>query len=68
MSNVFRAGHRIRLEITSMDHPRALKARIEIGGPIHLPYHVCSSRTTVHWISHDLEHPSHLLLPVIPAQ
>ena len=68
MSNVFKAGHRIRLEIASMDHPRALAARIEIGGPIHLPYHVCSSRTTVHRIHHDPAHPSHLLLPVIPAE
>lgn len=66
MSNVFRAGHRIRLEITSMDHPRALAARIEIGGPIHLPYHVCSSRTILHRVFHDPAHPSHLLLPVIP--
>jgi hypothetical protein len=68
MSNVFRVGHRIRVEIASMDHPRALPARIEMGGPIHLPYHVCSGRTTVHRIFHDLGNPSHLLLPVIPAE
>jgi predicted acyl esterase len=66
MSNVFKVGHRIKLEITSMDHPRALPARIEIGGPIHLPYHVCSSKTTFHKIYHEEEYPSHLLLPVTP--
>lgn len=68
MSNVFRAGHRIVLEIASIDHPRALAARVEIGGPIHLPYHVGSRRTTVYRVYHDTACPSHLLLAVIPAR
>jgi uncharacterized protein len=32
----------------------------------YIPYHICSSRTTLHCIYHDTERPSHLLLPVIP--
>jgi putative CocE/NonD family hydrolase len=55
-SNVFKAGHRLKLEITSSDFTRE-NARFH-----HLP----SSQVTLHKIYHDKEHPSHLLLPVIP--
>ncbi len=65
ISNVFKAGHRIKLVIGSMDHAKALVPSPAIGSS-HLPYHVCSSRTTLHRIYHDEEHPSHLLLPIIP--
>jgi len=33
-----------------------------------VPYHICSSRATVHRIFHDARRPSHLLLPVIPSE
>jgi hypothetical protein len=62
---VFKARHRIRLEITSMDHPRSSVAPITVG-QYHLPYHLCSSKTTLHRIHFDREHSSHLLLPIIP--
>lgn len=58
-SNVFKAGHRIKLEIESMDSPRDPEGA-------HWGYHLCSSKTTVHKIYRDRQHQSHLLLPVIP--
>lgn len=62
--NVFRAGHQIKLEITSMDFGRG---DIALTISAHYPYHLCSSKTTLHKIYHDPERPSHLLLPVIPT-
>lgn len=62
-ANVFRKGHRICLDITSMDVPTG------IGGATnaeYVPYHVCSSKTVVHRIHHGARHPSHLLLPIVP--
>jgi uncharacterized protein len=32
----------------------------------YAPYHICSSKTVVHKIYHDEQHPSHLVLPIIP--
>lgn len=67
MSNLFKAGHCIKLEITSMDHHLAPVAPLSIG-QVHMPYHICSSNTTLHRIYHDLEHQSYILLPVIPRK
>ncbi|MBI2823010.1 MAG: CocE/NonD family hydrolase [Acidobacteria bacterium] len=65
---VFKAGHRLKLLILSMDHPKARDWKLAPAtlGASHMPWHICSSRTTLHRIYHDLEHPSALLLPVIP--
>lgn len=62
-ANQFKAGHRICLEITSMDAPNGTGA---MTGVEYIPYHVCSSRTVTHKIYRDSERPSHLLLPVVP--
>jgi putative CocE/NonD family hydrolase len=62
-ANLFRAGHRICLEIASADLPTGVGGATNVE---YIPYHVCSSRTTLHHIYHDTEHPSHLLLPVVP--
>ena len=62
-ANLFRRGHRICMEISSADLPTG------IGGNTHveyMPWHICSSATTVHKIHRDARHPSHLVLPVIP--
>lgn len=62
-ANLFRKGHRVCLEITSLDLPTG------IGGATnaeYIPYHICSSQTTLHRVYHDATRPSHLLLPVIP--
>lgn len=63
LSNVFKAGHRIELEIRSQeasDDP--LTALLPPDGG-HLP----SGRATCHKIYRDKDHESYLLLPVIPA-
>jgi predicted acyl esterase len=63
-AHLFRAGHRICVEITNMDVPTG------VGGATnaeYIPYHICSARTITHRIYHDAEHPSHLLLGVIPS-
>jgi predicted acyl esterase len=62
-ANLFRRGHRICLEITSLDLPTGVGGNTNVE---YIPYHVCSSRTTVHKIHRNAAHPSHLLLPVIP--
>lgn len=53
-SHVFRAGHRIELQIASMD---------DTAGGLH----ICNSKTTLHKVCHIPEHPSYLLLPIIPG-
>jgi uncharacterized protein len=62
-ANMFKAGHRICVEITSMDMPTGVAGFHNVE---YIPYHVCASRSTVHEVYRSEEHPSHLLLPVIP--
>jgi predicted acyl esterase len=62
-ANLFRRGHRICLEITSLDLPTGVGGNTNVE---YIPFHVCSSRTTLHKIYRDARHPSHLLLPIIP--
>lgn len=61
-ANQFKAGHRICLDITSMDAPNGTGA---MTGVEYIPYHICSSRTVTHQVFRDAERPSHLLLPVL---
>jgi len=63
MSNVFRAGHRIELEIRSQEASDDPMAALLPPDATHLP----SGRATTHKIYRDAEHPSYLLLPVIPG-
>jgi uncharacterized protein len=62
-ANKFKAGHRLCLEITSMDVPTGTGAMTNVE---YIPYHVCRSETVTHSIYHDAERPSHLLIPVTP--
>ncbi len=62
-ANMFRRGHRICLDITSLDLPTGVAGATNAE---YVPYHICSSRTVLHKIYHDRERPSHILLPVIP--
>ena len=61
-SNVFRAGHRIRLEISSSNFPR-FDRNLNTGDTA-----ATSSKmaTAVNSILHDAQHPSALVLPVVP--
>ena len=64
-ANLFRKGHRICLEVTSLDLPTGVSGTTNVE---YIPYHIASSRTTLHKIYHDAQRPSHLLLPVIPTK
>ena len=61
-SNVFKAGHRIRLEISSSNFPRYARNQ-NTGHPFAMDAEVKSATQT---IFHDGERPSRLVLPVIP--
>lgn len=61
-SNVFRTGHRIRVEITSSNFPR-FDRNPNTGRAIADEREMRVARQTV---MHGLAHPSHILLPVIP--
>jgi len=62
MANLFKRGHRICLDITSLDLPTGTAGATNVE---YIPYHICSSKTTVHKIYHNEKYSSHLLLPVI---
>jgi putative CocE/NonD family hydrolase len=62
-SYVFRAGHRIRLDISSSNWPR-FDVNPNTGGPLGLER---SYRVATQSVFHDAERPSHMVLPVQPA-
>ena len=64
-ANMFKAGHRICIDITSLDLPSGLAGAHDVE---YAPYHLCSSKTVVHKIYHDAKHPSYVLLPMIPLK
>ncbi len=51
-ANLFRKGHRICLEIASIDLPTGVAGATNAE---YVPYHICSSRTVLHKIYHDAE-------------
>jgi uncharacterized protein len=61
-SNLFRRGHRIRLEVSSSNFPR-FDRNPNSGKPFGTDTELLPARQTVF---HDRDHPSHLVLPVIP--
>jgi len=61
-SNVFKRGHRIRVEVSSSNFPR-FDRNPNTGHPFGTDAELVSAHQT---ILHDREHPSHLVLPVIP--
>jgi putative CocE/NonD family hydrolase len=62
-ANTFRAGHRIRVEVSSSNFPR-FDRNPNTGGDIALttPDQLVVATSTVH---HDRRHPSRVTLPVI---
>ena len=62
-SNLFKAGHRIRLDISSSNFPR-FDLNPNTGEPMGRHTHTVVARNTVYL---DAAHPSHVVLPVIPA-
>ena len=61
-SYVFKAGHRIRLEISSSNFPRFARNQ-NIGEPLGTSDKIVAAKQTVY---HNVQHASHLVLPVIP--
>jgi predicted acyl esterase len=64
MSSVIRAGHRLKLSISVLDHAGWPPIDPELGVG-HQPWHVCRNATVTHRIAHDREHPSRLLVPYV---
>ncbi|MEU4344034.1 CocE/NonD family hydrolase [Nocardia sp. NPDC023852] len=62
-SYVFRAGHRIRVHVTSSNFPR-WDRNLNTGEPIE---QCTRSRPARQEIAHDATNPSRIVLPVIPA-
>ena len=61
-SNVFRPGHRLRLEISSSNFPR-FDRNLNTGQKIGFDSRYVSATNTIY---HDAQHPSALILPVVP--
>ena len=59
-SNVFKAGHRIRLDVSSSNWPR-FDVNPNTGGPLGQEQRCQNAHQTIY---HDPEHPSHVVLPV----
>ena len=62
--NVFRKGHRLRLEISSSNFPR-FDRNLNTGGE---PGSDQSPKPATNTVLHDAKHPSVLILPIIPRQ
>lgn len=61
-SNVFKKGHRIRIDISSSNFPR-FDVNPNTGEPLNDNRRVETAVNTIH---HDAEHPSSIVLPLIP--
>ena len=61
-SNLFQAGHRIRLDISSSNFPR-FDRNPNTGGVFGEDSKLLRAEQT---ILHDAAHPSRLVLPVVP--
>ncbi len=62
-SNLFKKGHQIRLEISSSNFPH-YDRNLNTGQPIGADGQMIVARQTVY---HDAMHPSHIVLPIMPA-
>ena len=62
-ANVFKKGHRIRVDLSSSNFPR-FDVNPNTGEPLGDHRRLVVATNTV---VHDRDHPSHIVLPVIPA-
>ena len=60
-ANLFRRGHRIRVEIASSNFPSSTGTRTRAGRSGRTPSLVRATQT----VYHDAQHPSHILLPLV---
>ena len=63
-ANVFKRGHRIRVDISSSNFPR-FDANPNTGEPLGLNRRVVTAENTIY---HDAPRPSHIVLPLAPAR
>ena len=63
-SDVFRQGHKLRLEVSSSNFPR-FDRNLNTGKDSQSSVHMVTATNAIY---HDAEHPSLLLLPVIPKR
>src|SRR5262249_57510156 len=63
-ANVFAKGHRIRVDISSSNFPR-FDVNPNTGEPLQQHRRMVVAENTVY---HDANHPSHILLPIIPKK
>jgi putative CocE/NonD family hydrolase len=61
-AQVFAAGHRIRVQVTSSDFPR-FSGNLNTGGPVEEETH---GQVAINTVFHDAARPSQILLPVLP--
>ncbi|MBI2925838.1 MAG: CocE/NonD family hydrolase [Verrucomicrobia bacterium] len=61
-ANVFKKGHRIRVDVSSSNFPR-FDVNPNTGEPLNDHRRMVSAVNT---IQHDRRHPSHIVLPVVP--
>jgi putative CocE/NonD family hydrolase len=61
-SNVFLPGHRLRLEVSSSNFPRFAR-NLNTGEDAATDTHMNTATNTIY---HDKEHPSALVLPIVP--
>lgn len=62
-SNLFKAGHRIRVDVSSSNYPR-FDVNPNTGEPLGTSRRARVCENTLH---HDAAHPSRVILPIIPA-
>ena len=63
-SNLFKAGHQIRVDISSSNYPR-FDVNPNSGEPLGRGRMFVVAHQKIH---HDANHPSHIILPVIPTR
>jgi uncharacterized protein len=61
-SNVFKTGHKIRVEISSSNFPR-FNRNLNTGEPVPDATRSVIAHQTIY---HDADHPTHIVLPIIP--
>ena len=60
-SNVFKKGHRLRVDISSSNFPR-FDVNPNTGEPLQQHRRTATATNTVYY---DREHPSHIVLPLV---
>ena len=61
---VFRKGHRICVHVSSSSWP-LWDRNLNTGNPVGMDAHIETAEQTIY---HDAQHPSHIILPIVPAK